>query len=169
MTRSSSSINMSNKPRFPSNLNVFVIDIDLEVLEFIEKSCNKNSHQVKTCSESSSAVKLLVEKEIDFHLIIMELNMPLINGYEFLEFLDDEAIDVPLIITSEDHTLPTQEKALDMELAIIGLNPYLRINLDSLKEDEKGETCYDSDEETEAGNDSDEKAEAGDDSPHKKE
>ncbi|WVZ24635.1 hypothetical protein V8G54_003179 [Vigna mungo] len=147
---------MSDRPRFPSNLNVLAIDTDLEVLEFIEKSCNKNSHQVKTCSESSSAVKLLVEKEIDIHLIIMELNMPLINGYEFLEFLDDEAID--------DRTLPTQEKAFRHGACDYWFKP-----LFDLKEDEKGETGYDSDEEAEVGNDSDEEAEAGDDSPHKKE
>ncbi|KOM24583.1 hypothetical protein LR48_Vigan2325s000100 [Vigna angularis] len=84
-------------PEFPSNFNVLAIDTDLKVLEFIEKSCNKNSHQVKICSKSTSAVDLLLKKEIDFHLIIMELHMPLIDGYEFLEILDDEAIDVPFI------------------------------------------------------------------------
>ncbi|XP_022639930.1 two-component response regulator ARR11 [Vigna radiata var. radiata] len=198
MAESSSSIDMSAMPKFPStNLTILAIDTDLKVLEFIEKSCNKNSHQAKICSESSNAVKLLAEKEIDCHLIIMELNMPEINGYEFLEFLDDEAIDVPFIMMSEDRTLASQEKAFRLGACDYWFKPLFKyevffeknhflspmmrhhiyfkrigINLDSLKEDEKGALGYDSDEEAEANDDSphsDEEAEAGDNSPRKKE
>ncbi|WVZ26247.1 hypothetical protein V8G54_004791 [Vigna mungo] len=86
--------------RFPSNLNILVIDTDIEVLEFIEKTY-KGSHQVIICTESSRAVDLLLRKEIDIHLIIMELHMPMMDGYEFLEFLNKEEMDVPLIIMSE--------------------------------------------------------------------
>ncbi|WVZ23165.1 hypothetical protein V8G54_001709 [Vigna mungo] len=50
---SSPAINISE---FPSNLNVLVIDTDLRVLEFIEKSCKEDSHQVM--SEDYSSISM---------------------------------------------------------------------------------------------------------------
>ncbi|XP_047173612.1 two-component response regulator ARR14-like [Vigna umbellata] len=185
MAGSSSSIDM---PEFPSNFNVLAIDTDLRVLEFIDKSCNDNSHKVKICSESSSAVDFLLEKEIDFHLIIMELHMPMMDGYEFLHFLDKEVIDVPFIMMSEDRTPLSQEKAFNLgacdywvkpifEYGFLFENKHLwspmfrhhfhcrriRKNIDSLEDDEISETSYSSE------FSSDGEVEADDDSPHKKE
>ncbi|XP_014510609.1 two-component response regulator ARR14-like isoform X2 [Vigna radiata var. radiata] len=85
----------------PLNLNVLVIDTDPEALEFIKKSCEENirckdiSHQAVICFESSMAVEVLLKKEIDIHLIVMELHMPMMNGYEFMQFLDEEGFDIP--------------------------------------------------------------------------
>ncbi|BAT72731.1 hypothetical protein LR48_Vigan325s002100 [Vigna angularis] len=172
-------------PEFPlkSNYNVLAIDTDLKVLEFIEKSCNKYSHQVKICSETSSAIKLLLEEGVEFDLIIMELHMPMIDGYEFLEMLDDEAIDVPFIMMSEDRTPLSQKKAFKHGACDYWIKPffkneslfenkklwspmyrhhfYFRRNI--LEEDEE------SDEKGETGNNSDGEAEADDDTLHKKE
>ncbi|XP_047158044.1 two-component response regulator ARR14-like [Vigna umbellata] len=176
------------KPEFPSNLNILAIDTDLKVLEFIEKSCNENSHQVKICSESSSAVDLLLKKEIDFHLIFMELHMPMMDGYEFLRFLDKEVIDVAFVMMSEDDTDLSHKKAFKLGACDYWVKPFLeyaflferrhlcspmmqhhfhfrriRKNIDSLEDDEISETSYSSEFSSE------EEAEADDDTLHKKE
>ncbi|WVZ23162.1 hypothetical protein V8G54_001706 [Vigna mungo] len=94
---SSSAIDFSE---FPSNLNVLVIDTDPGDLEFIEKSCKENfrckekSHKAVICSESSMAMDVLLNEEIDIHLIVMELHMPMMNDFEFLQFLDEEGFDI---------------------------------------------------------------------------
>ncbi|XP_014505888.1 two-component response regulator ARR2 [Vigna radiata var. radiata] len=182
MTGSSSSSN--EIPEFPPNFNILAIDTDHKVLEFIEKSCNENSHKATKCSESSSAVDLLLKKEIDFHLIIMELHMPKMDGFGFLRFLNKEVIDVPFIMMSEDNSDLSQQKALTLGACNYWVKPFLqytylferkrlcspmmrhhvhfrriRKNIDSLEDDEISETSYSSDGE----------AEANDDSPHKKE
>ncbi|WVZ26105.1 hypothetical protein V8G54_004649 [Vigna mungo] len=168
----SSSIDM---PELPPNFNILVIDIDCKVLELIEKSCNENSHQVTTCSKSLSAVDLLLKKEIDFHLIIMELHMPTMDGFGFLHFLNKEVIDVPFIMMSEDNSAPSQQKALTLGACNYWVKPFLdykyiferkrlrspiirhhfhfrriRKNIDSLEDDEISETSYSSDGEAEA-------------------
>ncbi|WVZ23163.1 hypothetical protein V8G54_001707 [Vigna mungo] len=108
---SSPAINISE---FPSNLNVLAIDTDLRVFEFINKSCKEDSHQVIICTESSSAVDVLLKKEIDIHLIIMELHMPMMDGYEFLQFLNKEVIDIPFAVMSEDYSSISMTKAFDL-------------------------------------------------------
>ncbi|BAT72755.1 hypothetical protein LR48_Vigan325s000200 [Vigna angularis] len=181
---SSSSIEM---PKFPSNLNVLAIDTDLKVLKFIEKSCNENSHQVKICSESSSAVDLLLKKEIDFHLIIMELHMPIMDGFGFLRFLKKEVIDVPFIMMSEDDTDLSHKKAFKLGACDYWVKPFLEYaflferkhlcspmmrhhfhfrrirKIDSLEDDEISDTSYNSEFSSEG------EAEADDDTPHEKE
>ncbi|WVZ24685.1 hypothetical protein V8G54_003233 [Vigna mungo] len=169
---SSSSIDM---PKLPPNFNILVIDTDCKVLELIEKSCNENSHQVTTCSKSLSAVDLLLKKEIDFHLIIMELHMPTMDGFGFLHFLNKEVIDVPFIMMSEDNSHPSQEKAITLGVCHYWVKPFLdytymfernllslsmirhhfhcrriKKNIDSLEDDEISETSYSSDGEAEA-------------------
>ncbi|WVZ26468.1 hypothetical protein V8G54_005012 [Vigna mungo] len=104
---SSSGINIP--PDIPLSLNVLVIDTDPEALEFIKKSCEENirckdiSHQAIICFESSMAVEVLLKKEIDIHLIVMELHMPMLNGYEFMQFLDEEGFDIPFVMMSSKY------------------------------------------------------------------
>ncbi|KAG2410403.1 Two-component response regulator [Vigna angularis] len=109
---------------FPPNLNVLVIDTDPGALEVIEKSCKENSHQVVICSESSRAVDVLLKKEIDIRLIIMELHMPMMDGYEFLQFLNKEEIDIPFVMMSEDSTWFSMTKAFHLGAIYYFLKPF---------------------------------------------
>ncbi|KOM28706.1 hypothetical protein LR48_Vigan564s001600 [Vigna angularis] len=103
---SSSAIHIAE---FPPNLNVLVIDTDPDpgALEVIEKSCKENSHQ-----------------EIDIRLIIMELHMPMMDGYEFLQFLNKEEIDIPFVMMSEDSTWFSMSKAFHLGAIHYFLKPF---------------------------------------------
>ncbi|XP_014523805.1 two-component response regulator ARR14-like [Vigna radiata var. radiata] len=88
----------------PLSLNVLVIDTDPEALEFIKKSCKENDrckeipHQAIICSESSMAVDVLENSVLDIDLIVMELHMPKMNGYEFLQYLHENGFDIPFVM-----------------------------------------------------------------------
>ncbi|WVZ21933.1 hypothetical protein V8G54_000477 [Vigna mungo] len=100
--------------KFPPKLNILVIDTDPEALELIEKKCKEKSHQVVKCSESSRAVDVLLKKEIDIHLILMELHMPMMNGFAFLQFLNKEEFDIPFVMMSMDFTWFSMTKAFQL-------------------------------------------------------
>ncbi|WVZ23554.1 hypothetical protein V8G54_002098 [Vigna mungo] len=113
-------------PDIPLNLNVLVIDTDPEDLEFIKKSCEENirckdiSHQAVICSESSMAVEVLLKKEIDIHLIVMELHMPMMNGYEFMQFLYEEGFDIPFVMmSSKSDGIPFSSMEMAFKLGAI--------------------------------------------------
>ncbi|XP_027919662.1 two-component response regulator ARR14-like [Vigna unguiculata] len=99
---------------FPSILNVLVIDSDLKLLEFIKKTCNQYSYKVMTFSESLSAVNLLRERKTHIHLILIEVHMPIMDGYEFLQFVKKERINVPVIMMSEDDSKASAMKAIEL-------------------------------------------------------
>ncbi|WVZ21848.1 hypothetical protein V8G54_000392 [Vigna mungo] len=111
-------------PEFPSSLNVLVIDTDSGVLEFMEKSCKEKSHQAVICSESSMAVDVLRKEEIEIHLIVMERNMPMMNGFEFLQFLDEEGFDIAFVMMSDDITRSSMRKAFQFGAIHYFIKPF---------------------------------------------
>ncbi|ESW32431.1 hypothetical protein PHAVU_002G322000 [Phaseolus vulgaris] len=95
-------------------LNVLVIDSDLSVLEYITKACTHSSYQVIPCSESLPAANFLRERKELIHLILIEVHMPLMDGYEFLQFVKQEQINVPLVLMSTDNNNASVMKAIEV-------------------------------------------------------
>lgn len=52
---------------------------------------------VITCTESLLATEILQERKVGIDLVLMEVHMPKMDGYEFL--LANQEIDVPIIST----------------------------------------------------------------------
>lgn len=91
------------------SLNILLIEDDtIEVMKFnrVLKSLELN-HRVTEANNGEEALKILKEKEVIPDIIIMDLNMPKLNGLEFLAILKKDAIlkYIPAIIltTSNNH------------------------------------------------------------------
>ncbi|KAG2398235.1 Two-component response regulator [Vigna angularis] len=100
-------------PQVPSALTIVAIDTNLTVLEFIKNTCNHDGIQVLACSESQSAVNALRKRKQRIDLILVEVDMPIMNGYEFLEFIKKEQVDVPLIMMSSDNSRASVMRAME--------------------------------------------------------
>jgi CheY-like chemotaxis protein len=92
------------------SLNILLIEDDeIEVMKFnrVLKTIESN-HKIIEANNGEEAVQILKEKEIIPDIIILDLNMPRINGIEFLGILkkDSELKYIPAIIltTSNNHT-----------------------------------------------------------------
>ena len=92
------------------SLNLLLIENDaIEVMKFNRalKSLELN-HRIIEANNAEEAVDILKTKEIMPDIIILDLNMPKLNGIEFLTFLkaDDALKCIPAIIltTSNNHT-----------------------------------------------------------------
>jgi CheY-like chemotaxis protein len=92
------------------SLKILLIEDDeIEVMKFnrVLKTIESN-HKIIEANNGEEAVQILNEKEIIPDIIILDLNMPRINGIEFLGILkqDSELKYIPAIIltTSNNHT-----------------------------------------------------------------
>jgi CheY-like chemotaxis protein len=91
------------------SLNILLIEDDaIEVMKFNRVLTTlKINHKIIEANNGEEALKILKEKEIIPDIIILDLNMPKINGIEFLRILknDDYLKYIPSIIltTSNNH------------------------------------------------------------------
>lgn len=91
------------------SLNILLIEDDvIEVMKFnrVLKKLEFN-HQIIEATNGEEALDILKKKEIVPDIIILDLNMPKLNGIEFLNILktDDTLKFIPAIIltTSNNH------------------------------------------------------------------
>nr|WP_309760615.1 response regulator [Flavobacterium sp.] len=113
-------------------LNILLIEDDeIEVMKFNRVLSNlKTAHKIVEANNGEEAITILKEKEIVPDIIVLDLNMPKINGIEFLGILksDDYLKYIPAII------LTTSSNRSDLlECYRIGIAGYL---LKPLKYDE---------------------------------
>ncbi len=90
-------------------LNILLIEDDeIEVMKFNRVMGNiKLAHKIVEANNGEEAIKILKERESIPDIIVLDLNMPKINGIEFLSMLknDDFLKYIPAIIltTSSNH------------------------------------------------------------------
>ncbi|ESW03366.1 hypothetical protein PHAVU_011G008200, partial [Phaseolus vulgaris] len=97
--------------QFTSNLRVLAIDTDPSVLEFIKKICNECGYEVMTCTESLRAAEIFRDRKESFNLVLMEVHMPNMDGYEFLV---NQKMDVHVIMMSFDGDKKSVMKAVKL-------------------------------------------------------
>ncbi len=95
--------------KMTKSLNILLIEDDaIEVMKFnrVLKSLELN-HRIIEANNGEDAVDILKSKEIIPDIIVLDLNMPKLNGIEFLTILkiDDVLKYIPAIIltTSNNH------------------------------------------------------------------
>jgi CheY-like chemotaxis protein len=94
----------------PISLNILLIEDDvIEIMKFnrVLKTLGMN-HKVIEANNGEEALEILKVKEVIPDIIVLDFNMPKINGIEFLRILkkDDFLKYIPAILltTSNNHT-----------------------------------------------------------------
>lgn len=91
----------NNNPNISSEYRVFVVDDDVFYLRILEKYLNqtfKNVHVEIYSKPEEALAKLKISLP---SLILLDINMPKINGFEFLDEMQKRGInDIPVIIHS---------------------------------------------------------------------
>ncbi|XP_020207938.1 two-component response regulator ORR24 [Cajanus cajan] len=102
---------MSEVSQFPAGLRVLAIDHDPSVLEFTRQICSQLKYHVVTCTESPFALNLVREIKACIDVILMELDMPNLDGHEFLQHAKKD-IQIPVIVMSADNAKGSVMKAV---------------------------------------------------------
>ncbi|OAY34406.1 hypothetical protein MANES_12G017600v8 [Manihot esculenta] len=86
---------------FRAGLRVLVVDDDPMWLKILEKMLKKCSYEVTTCALAREALHLLQEKKGGYDIVISDVNMPDMDGFELLADVGLE-MDLPVIMMSVD-------------------------------------------------------------------
>ncbi|KAJ1437864.1 Signal transduction response regulator, receiver domain [Sesbania bispinosa] len=97
--------------QFPAGLSVLAVDNDNTILKLIEQLCIRFNYQVTTCSEVQVAMNLLRERKGSFDVILIDVHMPDMDAYEFLQHVTQE-LNLPVIMMSVDASASDVMKAI---------------------------------------------------------
>ncbi|XP_027364449.1 two-component response regulator ORR21-like [Abrus precatorius] len=106
----------------PVGLRVLAVDNDTNVLENFEQMGIIYHYSVTTCSNSSLALNIVRERRGYFDMILIDVHMPNMDGFEFLKRVSQET-DVPIIMISVDAATSDVMKSIKFGASDYWLKP----------------------------------------------
>ena len=99
-------------------MRLLICEDEEDILNALAKGLRKQNYYVDTAADGEEALELYFESKYD--LIVLDLNMPKLDGIEVLKAVREENSDCKVIILSARDTL--NDKVLGLDL---GANDYL--------------------------------------------
>lgn len=90
--------------------DILVIDDEQVILDAVVKICSFENYTVDTAKEAAAAFEKLEKK--NYKLIICDIMMPEIDGFEFLDELNSRKIKTPVIMATGYSTVENAVKSL---------------------------------------------------------
>jgi len=78
--------------------NIVIVDDEEDLLELLEYNLQKEGYDTIGFLNTKTVVQILEEEDVD--LLIMDRNLPGVEGSEFVEKLRENGVDVPVIFLS---------------------------------------------------------------------
>ncbi|MFA5916950.1 MAG: response regulator transcription factor [Candidatus Gracilibacteria bacterium] len=99
-------------------MKILIIEDHPKLRENIAKYLKINSYVAETAIHGLDALEKL--RNTDYDLIILDINMPLMNGKEFMKRLREKKKDIPVIALTSNSTLDDK-----VEMFELGVDDYL--------------------------------------------
>ncbi len=77
-------------------IRILIIDDDKDICEYMQLLLSQSGYEVTAQTDARAALELLREEE--FHVVILDIMMPELNGMELLERIRDFDSDIAIII-----------------------------------------------------------------------
>ena len=90
--------------------DILVIDDEPTVTQAVAKICSAEGMTVSTAGQASEALRSL--EESDFRLILCDIMMPELNGFQFLEELSRRGIRTPVVMMTGYSTVENAVRSL---------------------------------------------------------
>ena len=93
----------NNTFKFPSGKgNILIVEDDSSNLELLDKIISKSMHQTYCAASAKAGLEFLKDPQIDIDIVLLDLIMPEMNGFELLKIIkDDNALHhIPVIMLS---------------------------------------------------------------------
>lgn len=115
----------------PTNLlkKIIIADDSNIVLSFLEKSI-KGKYEVLKATNGNDVLSLIANNDI--YAILLDLNMPSVNGFEVLEYLQNNCLinKYPVVIITGDDSEETIKKAFSYPIIDVLNKPFNDANLE---------------------------------------
>ena len=93
------------------HFDVLVIDDEQVILDAVKRICSAEKYYVETVMDANEALNK-IEKN-DYRLILCDLMLPDIDGFKFIDMLQEKGIDIPVIMTTGYSTMENAVKSLN--------------------------------------------------------
>lgn len=88
-------------------ITILVVDDEINTRKFLKTILEKEHYKVETAEDGAAALEKMATSHID--LIILDIMMPKIDGYELTQLLRETHNDLPILMLSAKH-LPNDKK-----------------------------------------------------------
>lgn len=107
---------------------ILIADDSNIILNFLEKNINTNYSIIKAKS-GNEAIDAI--KNNNLYAILLDLNMPNLNGFDVLEFLKEQNLTnkIPVVIITGDDTKETIKKAFNYGVLDVLNKPFTEDNI----------------------------------------
>lgn len=92
-----------------------------------KKTIEKNNYSCKVVDDGFKALEILAQEEFD--IVLMDINMPLINGYETSKRIRDAGIDIPIIALTAFDKNEITEEAIKAGMNDVIVKPFESVEL----------------------------------------
>lgn len=117
-----------------SNVNIESCEVKRTVLIIEDNETNRNmlteilaeQYVVCTAENGKEGLDILRKHGQDISAIMLDINMPVMNGYEFLEYVSRDAVlcKIPIIVTTVVGGMEEEEKCLELGATDFIAKPY---------------------------------------------
>ena len=110
---------------------IMIADDSNIILNFIEKKL-KDQYQVLKAKDGNEALEII--KNDDLYAILLDLNMPSINGFQVLDYLKENDLfkKVPVVVITGDDTEETIKKAFSYPILDVLNKPFKEENIERI-------------------------------------
>ncbi|MGB5793303.1 response regulator [Poseidonibacter sp.] len=99
-------------------MKILIIEDDEKIINFLKKGLEEECYSVDSCLNGEEGIYLASVNSYD--IILLDIMIPLKNGYEVCEYLRVNNINTPIIMLTAKDSIEDKIKGLD-----IGANDYL--------------------------------------------
>ena len=89
---------------------ILIVDDELNIRRILQMAFEKVGHEVSVAEDAYSALGLLESQNFD--LVITDVTMPGMNGYELQKVVHEKQPDIPVIIMTAYGTIPQAVAAI---------------------------------------------------------
>ena len=105
-----------------ADINVLVVDDDEDICDYMEMFLGESGYAVTTVTAGEKALAML--RKATFHLAIIDLMMPSMNGIELLEEIRKVDDDIPIILFTGHPTVETAIQAMRFQVSDYVRKPF---------------------------------------------
>lgn len=104
---------------------ILIVD-DSEIDRSILESILYNDFQVIEASSGFEAIENILERQLEYDAVMLDISMPLLNGFDVLRIFKEHAIDFPVFLITSEATKENVLKAAEFGITEFICKPFDR-------------------------------------------
>ena len=106
-------------------MKVLIVDDSKTVAQVIGAMLKKDQHTYLLAQNGQEAMNIL-KQETDIDVILLDWNMPIVDGPTFIKLSKDEKITIPIIMLTTENKFQKMEQMMNMGAAEYLTKPFTK-------------------------------------------